>query len=493
MPILSILAEMSTKRVALFAKDRCLLSKSNGLYGSQKTTGICNDQYKSINLNHYNKCEDLKVLESKSIHSSSNNNDKKDKGTAAFTDMSDGFVDYKDSFAKNSISWKNNDLSKSFGNLYIKETGEKEYKCQNKDDENCNKSTLSLHIYAYENSIEAQNVSDICMKTQPKENKAANNETLKNFQSSFIRSSAAASQGSFIFPQQQQNEESMKPEKMQFKASQKLKNFNLREEEKLKLSTNVQDNMAVIPRAKEASSAEKVVVNLLQPVSPFSDYVGLCMAKNKFEFVGSRLSLSSTSFGRMPCASQYQLTSMLKLFSQLNLKFAREFHGSAPMWGSVFMKRQKKVDPEVAKVREARKRKKLEREIRDMQKHSKKPKPVEELTIDVRRAKNLSERIREMPVISEEKAEERALILKEYTKFAHQQRLADEAWLKESIKRQDAALKELKRLSPELYNTAIQLDQNLLPLHIKGPSLTPPIKGYVSPDGEYVDTTKSWK
>ena len=53
------------------------------------------------------------------------------------------------------------------------------------------------------------------------------------------------------------------------------------------------------------------------------------------------------------------------------------------------MKRQKKVDPEVAKVREARKRKKLEREIRQMQKHSKKPKPVEEMTIDVKSAKNL--------------------------------------------------------------------------------------------------------
>ena len=53
------------------------------------------------------------------------------------------------------------------------------------------------------------------------------------------------------------------------------------------------------------------------------------------------------------------------------------------------MKRQKKVDPEIAKVREARRRKKLEREIRQMQKHSKKPKPVEEMTIDVKSAKNL--------------------------------------------------------------------------------------------------------
>uniref|UniRef100_A0AC35F0I0 Large ribosomal subunit protein mL40 n=1 Tax=Panagrolaimus sp. PS1159 TaxID=55785 RepID=A0AC35F0I0_9BILA len=183
---------------------------------------------------------------------------------------------------------------------------------------------------------------------------------------------------------------------------------------------------------------------------------------------------------------------MFKLVSQLNSTFSRNLHVSSPVSGSVFMKRQKKVDPEVAKVREARKRKKLEREIREMQKHSRKPKPVEELTIDVKRAKNLPERIREKPIISEEKVDERALILKEYTKFCQKQRHADDKWLKESIKRQDAALKELKRLSPQLYDAAIQLDQNLLPLQIKGPSLTPPLKGYVSPDGEYIDTSKTW-
>ncbi|VDP57604.1 unnamed protein product [Heligmosomoides polygyrus] len=43
----------------------------------------------------------------------------------------------------------------------------------------------------------------------------------------------------------------------------------------------------------------------------------------------------------------------------------------------------------VAKQREIRRRKKLEKEIRQMQKHSKKPKPVDELTLDVKSAKNI--------------------------------------------------------------------------------------------------------
>uniref|UniRef100_A0A914RNI2 Uncharacterized protein n=1 Tax=Parascaris equorum TaxID=6256 RepID=A0A914RNI2_PAREQ len=57
-------------------------------------------------------------------------------------------------------------------------------------------------------------------------------------------------------------------------------------------------------------------------------------------------------------------------------KCVRNLHVTAGVRTSVFMKRQKKIDPDVAKQREARKRRKLEKEIRAMQKHSKRPKPV---------------------------------------------------------------------------------------------------------------------
>lgn len=103
-----------------------------------------------------------------------------------------------------------------------------------------------------------------------------------------------------------------------------------------------------------------------------------------------------------------------------------------------------------------------------------------------------SERVREVPTISEEKSDERALILKDYTRFCHQLRINEERWIKKSIQAQDNALKELKRLSPNLYESAIQLDDNLLPRKIYGPKLTPPLRNYVSPDGEYIDTTKTW-
>uniref|UniRef100_A0AC34FU99 Uncharacterized protein n=1 Tax=Panagrolaimus sp. ES5 TaxID=591445 RepID=A0AC34FU99_9BILA len=69
------------------------------------------------------------------------------------------FVDYNGSSVKSATyqSWKQKNLSKSYKKLY---GIEKEYKWQDKNAEKeCNKSILSLHIAAYENAIEVQNVT----------------------------------------------------------------------------------------------------------------------------------------------------------------------------------------------------------------------------------------------------------------------------------------------------------------------------------------------
>lgn len=54
--------------------------------------------------------------------------------------------------------------------------------------------------------------------------------------------------------------------------------------------------------------------------------------------------------------------------------------------GSVFMKREQILDPEIAKLREKRKRRRLEKELKELKKYSKRLKPVEELTISVKSA-----------------------------------------------------------------------------------------------------------
>ncbi|CAD6199259.1 unnamed protein product [Caenorhabditis auriculariae] len=170
----------------------------------------------------------------------------------------------------------------------------------------------------------------------------------------------------------------------------------------------------------------------------------------------------------------------------------RAFHQTIPSASSVFMKRQKKIDPEVAKQREARRRKRLEKEIRQMQKHSKKPKPMDEMTLDVKSAKNIGERRRPPTELSIDQIDERAVAMKDYTRSRNALQKLDDAWIRSALAAQNKALKELKAISPELYEEAVKPATGNLPLTIQGPSLTPPIKKYESPDGDYVDTTRQW-
>ncbi|CAI5444780.1 unnamed protein product [Caenorhabditis angaria] len=184
--------------------------------------------------------------------------------------------------------------------------------------------------------------------------------------------------------------------------------------------------------------------------------------------------------------------SLLSNFAKLVIKSQAQFHQSIPSCSSVFMKRQKKIDPEVAKQREARRRKRLEKEIRQMQKHSKKPKPVDELTLDVKSAKNIEERYRPKVEVTIEKIDERAISMKEYTRSRNELQRLDDKWIAGVIASQRKALNELKKLDPKLYESAIQPAPGDLPLIIQGPSLTPPIKNYEAPDGDYIDTTRNW-
>ncbi|KHN82015.1 39S ribosomal protein L40, mitochondrial [Toxocara canis] len=171
----------------------------------------------------------------------------------------------------------------------------------------------------------------------------------------------------------------------------------------------------------------------------------------------------------------------------------RNLHLTATVQASVFMKRQKKIDPEVAKQREARKRKKLEREIRAMQKHSKKPKPVDEMTVDIKSMKNVHERYRQKVELLEADMDEHALAEKEYARSRAALMRLDDAWIKKSIAQQEKALNELKKLSPELYEAATQPDVKVAQgVILNGPSNTPPLPDYQPPDGDYIDTTRTW-
>uniref|UniRef100_A0AC34GP41 Ycf1 n=1 Tax=Panagrolaimus sp. ES5 TaxID=591445 RepID=A0AC34GP41_9BILA len=99
-----------------------------------------------------------------------------------------------------------------------------------KDSPNLKSSTLSLHISAYEDSIEATNEFKGRGDLKNKNGESALIKKFKNAKQLFC-DSALIIQNPFEFPRQQENQ-SFKPEIMQFKASKKLLNPNLSENKK---------------------------------------------------------------------------------------------------------------------------------------------------------------------------------------------------------------------------------------------------------------------
>lgn len=83
--------------------------------------------------------------------------------------------------------------------------------------------------------------------------------------------------------------------------------------------------------------------------------------------------------------------------------------------------------------------------------------------------------------LSEEQKEYRALLQKDWARYQRQQHLELHRMCLRIQQSQEKALNELRAESEELYQAAIQVDEFLLPITIKGPAYTPPIKNYDVP------------
>ncbi|KAK7105752.1 hypothetical protein V1264_017091 [Littorina saxatilis] len=167
------------------------------------------------------------------------------------------------------------------------------------------------------------------------------------------------------------------------------------------------------------------------------------------------------------------------------------FHATSQLWGAP-MKKKKKVDPAVLMQRETKRKKKIERQMKRLEKFGRRLKPVDEIDGDPKILSQIRLRRRPPAVLTFEEGERRALLQKQWSRSKLHQHTEEAATLSSLLITQDRALDELKFESEELYNMAIQLDEMLIGTQMKGPTATPPIKGYFAKDGEYIDTTKTY-
>ncbi|XP_045776219.1 39S ribosomal protein L40, mitochondrial [Maniola jurtina] len=192
----------------------------------------------------------------------------------------------------------------------------------------------------------------------------------------------------------------------------------------------------------------------------------------------SRLTISSVS--KVPLNTRHISSSAIV-----------QFRITDQLWAEP-LKKKKKVDPAIIKAREDRRRKKLEKQIRKLQKNARQLKPIEEIEPPLHLMDQMGKRKRPAVILSAEETEARALLLKEWTRYKKQEYMTNVAQIDRIMSAQRRALDMLYEESEELYNEAIMPDLQLVPSSFIGTYATPPIKNYDSPDGEYIDVSKKW-
>ncbi|XP_058066977.1 large ribosomal subunit protein mL40 [Anopheles bellator] len=190
----------------------------------------------------------------------------------------------------------------------------------------------------------------------------------------------------------------------------------------------------------------------------------------------------------------------LSRLPQLAVGCSRSLHTSnnllfrcTPVLCAEPLKKKKKLDPQIIKQREERRRKKLEKQIRRLEKNARQLKPIEELEVPMELIDEQSKRKRDNPKTTPQVVESRALLEKQWSKYKMEEKLNDYQLYDRLVAAQTKALNELKLESEELYQKAIQVDQELVPYRASGPVSTPPIKDYEQPDGEYIDVSRKWE
>ena len=104
-----------------------------------------------------------------------------------------------------------------------------------------------------------------------------------------------------------------------------------------------------------------------------------------------------------------------------------------------------------------------------------------------------SNRQRSAPKISPEVNEERVLLSKEWARHTMKSHREELHKLQVRAKSRQDALKELKKISIELFTEATKVNRTMFPLILNGPVETPAFKDYIPPDLDDVNIKQSKK
>ncbi|XP_066590711.1 large ribosomal subunit protein mL40-like isoform X1 [Prorops nasuta] len=157
------------------------------------------------------------------------------------------------------------------------------------------------------------------------------------------------------------------------------------------------------------------------------------------------------------------------------------------------LKKKKKLDPAIVRARVERRKKKVEKEIRRLEKLSKQLKPIDEIEIPSELINMKEKRLRRPLILKEEEIDNRIHAIKNWNKYKIKQHLNDLRIIELLLFSQQNALNEVKVESEQLYNEAIQPAFTLTPYIAQGPTNTPFLESYDNPDGDYTDITKKYE
>lgn len=169
----------------------------------------------------------------------------------------------------------------------------------------------------------------------------------------------------------------------------------------------------------------------------------------------------------------------------------RSLHTSSVMFAEP-LKKKKRLDPAVLKMRVDRKIKKLEKSIRQLESADKVLIPILEHTVPPHVHKELELRTRTDVNVSQLK-ERMDRLLQVWALYRKRVDTQQSQSLKKVLQAQRKALDELQAESQELYEHAISIDEQLLPFQ-DNTIITErgPCSAYVPPDGTRTNVTKQW-